>query len=205
MAMIRRRAQHALPAFVIGVLAASLTTAQKLDIEVEVDRAADFSVLTTYAWLKSPPVKSSIAPDAVTDRGLSQSVLEPHIVAAVDRELARRGLRQIVGGDPQTRVVYYAALDVGLDTAVLGSYYQYTTGWASPIPAGSAPVISSKVYERGSIVVDVVSVQTNKAIWRGTASTRVNHENTPQKRVARINDAIRRMFERFPKRPSRNK
>ena len=189
----------------VCVCAAGLATAQKLDIDAEVDRTADFSALTTYAWLKSPPATSAVAPGAVTDPGLSQNLLEPHIVAAVDRELASRGLRKVVGGEPQASVVYYAALDAGLDTAVLGSYYQYVTGWASPIPASGAAVISSKVYERGSIVVDLIAAQSNKAIWRGSASTRVNHENTPEKRVARINEAIRRMFERFPKRPSGRK
>ena len=196
------RVRHAIGALMIGALVASLAPAQKLDIKSEYDRTADFSSLTTYQWLKSPPVKTATAPDAATNPGLSQEVLEPHILAAVDRELGRRGMR-VVETAPQVHVVYYAALNVGMDSAVLGSYYQYITGWGSPILPGSAPTISSTVYEEGSIVVDVVSMQSHKAIWRGSASTRVNHENTQEKRIARINEAIRRMFDRFPKRPNK--
>jgi Domain of unknown function (DUF4136) len=136
-----------------------------------------------------------VAPGAIDDPTLSQQVLEPHIVAAVDRELSARGLNKIGQGEPDVRVVYYAALNVGMDAQVLGSYYQYTTGWALPgIPASTT---SLTVYERGSVIVDVVN-RTNTAIWRGSVASRVNHENTLDKRIARINQAIARMFERFP-------
>jgi Domain of unknown function (DUF4136) len=177
---------------------ASALVAQKLEIKTDVDKAADFSALTTYAWLKSPPVKSDIAPDAVTNPGLSQEKIEPAIVAAVDHELARRGFRRVTDDKPQVQVVYYAALNVGMNSADLGSYYQYTTGWSVPFATGQTSSLS--VYEKGSIVVDVIDAATNKAIWRASAATRINHENTHEKRVARINEAIGRMFERFPKR-----
>jgi hypothetical protein len=181
-------------------LLATLATAQKINVESNHDQKADFSALRTYGWLPSPPVKTDLAPDAVTDPRLTHEVLGPHIIAAVDRELAMRGLQRIEEGEPDVRVVYYAALKIGINAAELGSYYQYTTGWI--ITAGPAlPTTSYQVYEQGTIIVDLVSRKSNTAIWRGSASTNVNHENSQEKRIARIQEATTRMFERFPVRP----
>jgi hypothetical protein len=38
-------------------------------------------------------------------------------------------------------------------------------------------------------------------IWRGSASSRVNEENTEAKRIARINDVVERLFRIFPEPP----
>ena len=198
---IGSRAAPALYAGIVSICLAGVTTmgaAQKLSVDSQVDRTVDFARLTTYAWLESPALKSDLAPGATDNPGLSQTALEPHIMAAVDRELARRGLKRADSDSPQVSVVYYAALKVGTTASELGSYYQYTTGWALPFAPGSMPSMVD-VYEQGSIVVDMVDRVSNKAIWRGSASSRVNHENTEGKRIARINEAIERMFQRFPR------
>jgi len=57
--------------------------------------------------------------------------------------------------------------------------------------------------ERGSIVVDVVSPAANKAIWRGSAAAKINRENNLEKRVARVNEVVAKMFEKFPVPPAK--
>jgi uncharacterized protein DUF4136 len=187
---------RALAVAIVCAVGTALPSAQKIDIDVKRDEKADFASLRTYAWLPTPPAKRDIAPDAVTNPNMTQEVLGPHIVAAVDRELTARGLKQADAGEADVKVVYYAALEVGINASQLGSYYQYTTGWGYPV--GTFASVSSDVYERGSVVIDVVRRDTNVAIWRGSAATNVNHENTPEKRVKRIDDAVARMFEKFP-------
>ena len=66
---------------------------------------------------------------------------------------------------------------------------------------GLAPTSSLTVIETGTIIVDIVQRDPRKAIWRGTMKTRVNQENTEEKRVARINEATERVFRDFPVRP----
>ena len=175
-----------------------MVAGQKLDVKVDVDKAADFKAVTTYSWLKSPPLKTNIAPDAVTNPNLTQEVLGPHIIAAIDKQLVNRGMRQVEAG-PDVRVVYYAGLDVGIDASELGSYYQYTTGWMTTTSTGALPSTSFHTYEQGSIIVDVIDHASNKAIWRGSISTRIKQETTQEKRIDRIDEAMERMFARFPK------
>lgn len=172
--------------------------AQKLDIKTNKDKSADFSVVRTYAWLPPAPVVRNFAPDAVTNPTLTQEALGPPIVAAVDRELAARGLVQAPADVADVHVVYFAALSFGFNQSYLGEYYGYITGWGSPIPSALAPTTSVTVYEKGTVLVDVVNRATKRAMWRGTAVTRIQHEHTLEKRVERINDGIERMFREFP-------
>jgi uncharacterized protein DUF4136 len=177
--------------------AAMMGAAQKLTVDSHFDATADFPRLTTYAWLPPPPLTTEVAPGAEDNPGLTQKALEPQIVASVDRELARRGLSKATDA-PQLNVVFYAALKIGTDDMQLGSYYQYTTGWATPL-ANATQGDQVTMYEQGSIVVDLIDRSSKKAIWRGSASSRVTEENTQEKRLARVDEAVVRMFSKFPR------
>jgi Domain of unknown function (DUF4136) len=201
--MIAGPASRVVAGFFACALFATLPAAQKIKVESQRDEKADFTALRTYSWLPSPPIKSGIAPDAVTDPTLSQDVLGPHIVSAVDRELTARGLTRSEQAEPDVHVVYYAALAVDMSTSELGSYLQYTTGWSLPPMGASTNYIET--VERGTIIVDLVAHPSKRAIWRGTVATNVNHENSLDKRIARINEAMARVFERFPLRPVRKR
>ena len=190
-----------------AVLAATLifgtaVLAQKLEIETHRDEKADFSTLKTYAWLPPAPAVKNTS-DALSNPNLSQEVLGPHIVKAVDTQLARRGFTQVDKDSADVLVAYFAALTVGFSRTYLGEYYGYVTGWGSPIPPGLAPTTSATIYEQGAVVVDVVHRASNRGIWRGIARTRVHQDRKLETRIERINEATERMFQKFPVRPTK--
>ena len=181
---------------------AGAAAAQKLEVKTHQDEKADFAAIRTYAWLPPAPVVKNV-PDEYSNPTLSQEALGPPIMAAVDRELAARGLVQ---GDAETadvHVVYFAALTTGFAQSYLGEHYGYITGWGSPIPNGLAPSTSMTAVEKGTVLVDIVHRASKRAIWRGTVVTRVDQELTLEKRVQRINEATARMFQRFPVKPKK--
>jgi hypothetical protein len=165
-----------------------IVVAQKLEVKTNHDPDADFSAIKTYAWLPPAPVIKNTS-DAVSNPTLSQEALGPSIVAAVDKQLAARGLV------PADRV--------GFNQTYLGEYYGYVTGWGSPIAPGLAPSTSMTVYEKGAVVIDIVQRASKRAIWRGSVVTRVHQERTLDERIARINDGVERIFKRFPIQPKK--
>jgi Domain of unknown function (DUF4136) len=196
---------HARWTLLAGLLAACgivvAVGAQKVDIKTHRDPKADFTAVKTYAWLPPAPLVKNVAPDALSNPTLSQEALGPPIVAAVTRELTSRGLTEASAETADVQVVYFAALTVGFNNTYLGEYYGYVTGWASPIAPGYTPSTSMTVYERGTVIVDVVHRASKRAMWRGTAATRIHQELTLAKRTERINEAAKRMFRDFPIRP----
>jgi Domain of unknown function (DUF4136) len=183
---------------VIVVAFSGHAAGQKLDIKTKKDPSADFSSVRTYAWLPPAPLLRNVAPDAASNPTLSQEALGPPIMAAVDRELAARGLVRVPADVADVHIAYFAALNTGFNETYLGEYYGYITGWGSPIPAGVAPTTSMTIYEKGTVLIDVVNRATSRAMWRGTVVTRIQHEHTLEKRVQRINDGAKRLFREFP-------
>jgi len=184
-----------------GFVFAGAAVAQKLEIETNQAPNTDFTVLKTYAWLPPVPVVRNVAPDAASDPTLSEEALVPHVVAAVDRELAARGLTKAAFDTADAHVAYFAALSVGFDQSYMGEHYGYITGWPSPIAPGLAPTTNVSLYQKGTILVDIVNRAQNKAIWRGAAATRIADARSVEQRVERIKEATRKMFEKYPVRP----
>jgi hypothetical protein len=195
---MRRLLGHLAVALAVALTLGATAAGQKLKIESEFDKGADFTAVKTYAWLPPAPMIKNVAPGALSNPNLTDEVLGPHITAAIDRQLARRGLTKAGRDQADVLVVYLAAMTVGFSRTYLGEYYGYVTGWGSPIPPGLAPSTSSDIHEQGTIVVDMVQRASNRAIWRGSVVTRVHQERKLEDRIERINEAAERMFERFP-------
>jgi len=62
-----------------------------------------------------------------------------------------------------------------------------------------------KFVEEGSIIIDAVDPGTSQNIWRGTASAHLNDAYTPEVRKGRIDVAIRKLMEQFPRRVGKAK
>jgi uncharacterized protein DUF4136 len=205
--MIRADRMICRAAWALAFLAsASAAAAQKVEIKTNQDAKANFAAIKTYAWLPPAPLVQTVAPGGLTNPTLSEEALGPHIVAAIDRELAARGWTKVAEVDnADVKIAYFAAMTTGFNNTYLGEYYGYVTGWANPIAPGYTPSTSMSVYEKGTVIVDIVQRAENRAIWRASAQTRINQEHTLQQRIDRINQAAGRMFEKFPVKPVKTK
>lgn len=192
------------PALALGLVVLTVAALQAADvkIDVKVDKSATFKGPRTYVWLETPPYTTSTAPDVLRDERLEKEALDGPIRAAVDRELTARGWRPAAAGqEPDFKVVYYAIASVGVNASVLGSYYQYTTGWA-PMIYGEGGIQTSGMsfVEKGTIVIDLIDRARNTAVWRGTASGTLDRTREQVKRLEVISDAITRLFRKLPTR-----
>jgi Domain of unknown function (DUF4136) len=169
--------------------------AAKIDIEVHRAKNANFEVIKTYTWLPSPPPTTDVAPGLMRDPKVVQQELDPIIVGAVDAQFRKRGLQRVAdGGDVQ--VVYYLSHGTSINASTMGSYYQYAADfYVGGIYGGQTTY--TKVIEEGSLVIDVVD--DRRAIWRASASAKINRENDDAKRRRLIEEAVEKMFAKYPK------
>ena len=155
-------------------------------VSSHVDRARDFTQYRTFDWG---------APDALPagDPRLERDAFfQDHIQGAIERHLAARGLeRADAAAVPDVRVHFHAVVDRRLDVDRLDVQSGYCDG--GDCRAGVSD------YERGTLVVDLIDVRTNRLVWRGWAQDSVDGVLDNQDRMARkIEDAVRLMFERLP-------
>ncbi|HEX6974645.1 MAG TPA: DUF4136 domain-containing protein [Vicinamibacterales bacterium] len=189
-----------MPIVVSVLLCSTLVAAQKIKTDVKFDKTAVLVGSHSYKWLESPEYMTNVAPDILKDERLEKAALDAPIRAAVDRALAAKGWHVAAAGETaEFEVVYYAFLSTDVNSAVLGSFYQYTNGW-SPVIYTDAGRQSSgtSIIEKGTIVVDVVNPARQSAVWRGVAAGSLDRSRAQDKRIAVIGDAIKKLFEKFP-------
>lgn len=158
------------------LLVALSAVAHAAEVYVDHDTRADFSKYSTYTIQVAPGPGSELA--------------KGRIVAAVERELAARGLSQVEGsGD----------LLVGIQTAVGQDIqvYDWGYGWGPRWRWGwGTSTIQVEKVLTGTLVVDLVEVAAKKLVFRGMATDTVS--STPEKNEKKINRAVARIFKKYP-------
>jgi uncharacterized protein DUF4136 len=171
----------------LAVLGFTVSACATMNVSSHVEQGLDFSHFQTWQW--APP-------DALpaSDARMDNSFFQDHFQGAVERELAVRGLTQTVseGDVPDLLVHYHANIAPRIDV----NHGDQTTG------ACYDENCNVRVFENevGTIIIDVVDGHTNRLIWRGWAQNPVEGVlDHPQKFQDRIQTAVKRMFERFPR------
>jgi len=60
------------------------------------------------------------------------------------------------------------------------------------------PVMVTRQYREGTLILDVVDAGADAVVWRGSAQAQLAGSGEPLTRRARIQEAVRRILERFP-------
>ena len=178
--------KHLLVAGLLVLLFVAALHAQK--VSVGADPAVDVAKYKTYAWPKQPPSANPI---------ISQTV-----IAAVDAELAAKGLTK-VETDPELIVVVFGSQQSDVQVS--------NPSWSpslNSIATGVAVGSQSWLVTKGTLVVDISDAKTKNNVWRGTATDTLSNNPTGDKvkdakNVEKpIKKAIKKMFKQYPH-PSR--
>ena len=177
-------------AFVVDIAAA------KLKSRADFDKTFDFSQVQTWAWDAAGPGEVKLARSSEDDPELVRRRVEPTLVAAVEKEIAARGLKRVATGVPDIRLHYYVLVTVGFATQTAGQFLPTVTEWGIPpyVPATTA----FDIVQRGAIVLDVVSTQVSHVVWRGIAEGDIDKIKNDNERDEMIRDGIRDLVKKLP-------
>jgi hypothetical protein len=163
-----------------GTISPAARVSAQSSVTYDFDGSANFASFKTYAW---------VAGTEVGDR-----LNHERIVAAVDAQLAQRGLMKAASVDAaDVLVAYHASFDKNL--RITG----FSSGWGGyrfgGMRTGTATTEEILV---GTLVIDVVQANTKTIVWRGTATGEVNTKANPEKRDKNINRAAAKIFKNYP-------
>jgi hypothetical protein len=154
-------------ALITGILEAQ-TPKYGIVAEVE-DKKADFSAFKTYSWQRG---------QASFDKAI-----DTQIVAAVDDELARLGMKKVTSG-ADVLVTYASTNRTDVDLK------------GKPDAAGVRPK-----YAVGTLVVALLDPKSRNRLLRMRVDQPI--ETEPEKLEATIKSVVAQMFERYPTRQKR--
>ncbi len=172
------------------------TTLARVKVQADFDPAADFTNLKVWAWPTDGPGQMKMALTKDDDPEALRRRFEPVIVAAVEETMARKGFQKAAPGQaPDFHVAYFALLSMNTSAQVMGQFLPGTMEWG--IPPFEGRTQSLKIYEQGSLVLDVLA-PAHKPIWRGIARAEVHREKPDAERNKNVREAINDLLKQFP-------
>jgi len=130
------------------------------DIQIDFDRAFDFSTIHSYAWKDDPKV--SLSED--------NPFLHSRIVEIVDGRMYRAGIKK-VEEDPDAYVAYRVAInsDMAIDAAEYGYFYPGTWYWSPVAWSWATPNMpDERTYTKGTLLIEIWTARTKQIVWRGS-------------------------------------
>ena len=176
------------------VFVVSFCCLAKTQIGSSYDPAAPYSSLKAYNWAPHPMQDSATA-------SFDEEFVQTHLRAAVNEQLAAKGLEKRVS-NPDFLILWtaFAGAALGVSRSVtmpdgaLG-------GFQSDVSAGPPPRAQVTDINMGTLILTFVDAKTQKVIWRGFAQEAVNFEWSDRRKIAKINQVVRKMLELFPPKP----
>jgi Domain of unknown function (DUF4136) len=174
----------------LAVLLASAVTAFAQDVRYNFDKQADFSQFKTYKWVT---LKGAQAPNDLVDM---------QIKAAIDAELAAKGLKRIDTDTADLYVGYQGAISTEKQYTSYDTGWGYGPGWYGGGWYGGGGMSTttgqtSTIYV-GQLAVDMYQAGQKQLVWRGVASKTIDENAKPEKRQKNLAKAMTKLFKNYP-------
>ena len=166
------------------LLVPAMASAQKTSYDY--NKAANFAGFKTYALKDGTKV--------------GDPLIDDRIAAAIDRELAAKGLTK--SDNPDLFVVYHVAFDKQKDISTYssgygGGYGPYGWGWGGGWTGGTTSTQVRDILV-GTLVIDMADAKKSEVAWRGMGVREVNTQANPEKRDKSINEAVKKILKNYP-------
>ena len=158
-----------------------------ISVNNDFDPTIDFSVYSTYAWIRQATNISGNAQQAVAQNSLTGK----RIMNAVDQQMAGKGFSMT--DDPELLVVYHTGVQDKVQVTDWGYGYGRYGGWYG---GGGVDVYN---YQQGTLIVDLVDAKSKDLVWRATAQGVLSESNpSPEQMQEKINNVVGKMFQKYP-------
>ena len=150
------------------------------DVRYNYVPGTDFAKFKTYKWVE---IKGAEQPN---------QILDGQIKAAIDSQLAQKGLTKTEGDDADLYVAYQVAINQQTEW----NTYQTGGGWYW----GGMATTTSSTINVGTLVVNLFDTAAKRLVWRGDATKTLNPSKDPQKNQERLQKAVAKLLKNYPPR-----
>lgn len=159
------------------------------DVRYNFDKDTDFSQLRTYKWVEIQGAKQA---DALTEK---------QIKAAVDSELAQKGLTKVEDNNADILLGYQAAVSTDKQFTSYNTGWGYGPGWYRGGwygPTGGMTTGTTSTIYTGQLVLDMYKPAGHDLIWRGVVSKTIDPNAKQEKREKNLNKAVAKLMKDYP-------
>ena len=163
-----------------------LSACSSLHVDHDYNPAYDFSKLKKVAIVYAQSDDGTI------------SLAQQRFAAAIKETMERKGFAVTDREHADFLMVFHLnvtekrQLVTDYEMVGLYPYHPYYYG------AGVVPVTREYTWNEAKIVIDAIDPDGNKIFWRGLATDRLHHFETPQERMRYTREVVARILENFP-------
>ena len=175
------------PVLLLAVSALVLTNCgPSISVKTDYDLEEDFSSLKTFQWVD----------ERIPNNALDlYPLVKKRVAESVKNDLENKGF--VVNAEsPDFAVVAHAQTKGKMQVTDWGGYYWYDPWWG---PYGGRVDVS--YYDEGTLVLDIINVETKELIWRGIGTGVVHEYSNPEKRRQAIDSTVSTILKNFPPQP----
>jgi len=161
------------------------------DVRYNFDKDTDFSKFKTYKWVE------------LKDAAKVNDLMDKQIKAAVEAELAKKGLSKVDTDNADLYIGYQAGVGQEKQFTSYGTDWGYGPGWGrggwygggmgSTMTTGQ----TSTIYV-GQLAVDMYDHTKHDLVWRGVASKTINPKAKPDKQQKNLAKAVAKLLKDYP-------
>lgn len=156
------------------------------------DYAQNFETMQRYNF---NPASSSLAsdPDFLLIKSSGAQL-------AIENIMAGKKLRKERNMEPDFWLNYYFTGEKSITVAQLNQQFNYNLGlaWDDKYGTGKGIANSSHNFAKRTLIIDLVSRNNNRLIWRGSAPTGITSDDNAQSRRNALDKAIAVIMAPFP-------
>ena len=174
-------------------LVAAVSYAQ--DVSYNFDQQADFTKYKTYTWVQ------------LKDAEQINPLTAQQLTAAIEKQLALKGLTKATGDQADLAVAYQVAVSKEKqaqtwDTGGYGAGWgpRYYGGYYGG--GGMSTTTTSTIFI-GSVALDMYDSASKNLVWRSLASKQIDTKASPEKRDKNLNKGAAKMLKNFPPKPKK--
>jgi len=168
-------------------------TASAQDVRYNFDDQANFASFKTYKWVA---IKGA---QQLSDLGDRQ------VKAAVDAELAKKGLTKTEADTADLYIGYQAAVGTEKQYTSFDTGWGYGPGWHGGWYGGGGGMTTgttSTIYV-GQLALDMYQSGQKQLVWRGAASKTIDEEAKPEKQQKNLAKAVAKLLKNYPPPPKK--
>lgn len=163
-------------------------------VTTDYDTAYDFGALKVFSVAETK--------QDTKDNLLISPFTFSHIHNLVGQEFGQRYLQVSDPADADFIVHYHIVIEEKLDPGSYDRLYgfgYYGRGYRYyPSPLFMGTTGAPRVYNQGSLIIDLIDAKTEKPIWRGVSEKRLRNSLTPQQQREILTNAVREVLASFP-------
>jgi len=173
----------------LALLLACAGSALAQDVRYNFDKTANFAAFKTYKW--------------VVIKGATQlsDLADKQVKAAVDAELATKGLTKTDSDSADLYIGYQAAVNQEKEYTSFDTGYGYGPGWYGGGWYGGGGGMTtgqtSTIYV-GQLAIDMYASTPHTLVWRGVASKTLDAKAKPEKQEKNLKKAVAKLLKNFP-------